>query len=142
MYGIACSFRLGGHTDNKPRSAEVVTNDQDLLPAARERAYAAGGESLVAYYLVPASESVAPAGLRAHLRGQLREYRIPSAFVRFPSPPCTTKKAHWRRQLCLTRGFIPGASGGTNRPGVKCLPGFGGRRHTRLKAHARVQQGW
>ena len=27
----------------KPRSAKIVTNDQDLLPAARERAYAAGG---------------------------------------------------------------------------------------------------
>jgi amino acid adenylation domain-containing protein len=69
-------------------------------PGVREAAVAAeGGERLVAYYVSEAQASVEVAELRAHVRGMLPAYMVPSLYVKLEALPLTASGKVNRRAL-------------------------------------------
>jgi len=85
----------------EPGEVEAVLSDH---PAVREavvvvREDAPGDRRLVAYVVAGESAAVTPADLRAHLKGRLPEYMVPSAVVVLESLPLTPSGKVARRAL-------------------------------------------
>ncbi|HST57442.1 MAG TPA: amino acid adenylation domain-containing protein, partial [Longimicrobium sp.] len=85
----------------EPGEVEAALSDH---PEVREavvvvREDAPGDRRLVAYVVAGESAAVTPAELRAHLKGRLPEYMVPSAVVRLESLPLTPSGKVARRAL-------------------------------------------
>ncbi|HEU0052101.1 MAG TPA: condensation domain-containing protein, partial [Longimicrobium sp.] len=85
----------------EPGEVEAVLSDhpevREAVVVAREDA--PGDRRLVAYVVAGDSATVTPAELRAHLKGRLPEYMVPSAVVRLESLPLTPSGKVARRAL-------------------------------------------
>jgi amino acid adenylation domain-containing protein len=85
----------------EPGEVEAVLSDhlevREAVVVAREDA--PGDRRLVAYVVAAESAAVTPAELRAHLKGRLPEYMVPSAVVVLESLPLTPSGKVARRAL-------------------------------------------
>jgi acyl carrier protein len=67
----------------------VLAEHEGIREAAVVAREEGGDRRLVAYVVAAAGDEADAAGLRAHLRGRLPEYMVPSAFVRLEELPLT-----------------------------------------------------